>query len=126
MIVAGTLWGSVVARIKRTWGGGSSMIFKRALNADWESICTSSMIYTRYWQTVGAKFASSRRERISPTPLLEAASISVTSKILPSSIPLQLAHARQGFPSTGCRQLTAFARIFEQVVLPVPREPVNR
>ena len=102
------------------------MIFRRALKADWESMCTSSMMYTRYLQTVGAKLASSRSDRMSFTPLLEAASISVTSRMLPSSIPLQTAHSRQGLPSTGPRQLTAFARIFEQVVLPVPREPVKR
>ena len=32
----------------------------------------------------------------------------------------------QGLPLSGCRQLTALARIFAQLVLPVPREPVNR
>ena len=32
----------------------------------------------------------------------------------------------KGSPLTGCRQLTAFAKILAQVVLPVPRTPVNR
>ena len=34
--------------------------------------------------------------------------------------------ALQGLPSTGCSQFTARARILAQVVLPVPRVPVNR
>ena len=32
----------------------------------------------------------------------------------------------QGFPLSGCRQLTALAKILAQLVLPVPREPVNK
>ena len=42
--VAGILWGSVVARIKRAWGGGSSSVFSSALKALVLSICTSSMM----------------------------------------------------------------------------------
>ena len=60
------------------------------------------------------------------TPLLLAASISTTSSTEPSSIPRQAAHSLQGLPSTGRSQLTALATILEQVVLPVPREPVKR
>ena len=60
------------------------------------------------------------------TPLLLAASISATSRTEPSSIPRQTSHSLQGFPSDGCRQLTALAMILEQEVFPVPREPVNR
>ena len=37
-----------------------------------------------------------------------------------------ISHSPQGSPSLGCRQLTARAKILAQVVLPVPREPVNR
>lgn len=33
--------------------------------------------------------------------LLDAASISTMSRILPSSIPLQISHSPQGFPFTG-------------------------
>ena len=38
---------SVVARMKITYDGGSSKVFRNALNAACESICTSSMINTR-------------------------------------------------------------------------------
>jgi len=38
----------------------------------------------------------------------------------------QALHLLQGFPFSGFKQFTAFARILAQVVLPVPREPVNR
>jgi len=37
-MVAGSLCGSVVARINITWAGGSSSVFKRALNAPVESM----------------------------------------------------------------------------------------
>ena len=60
------------------------------------------------------------------TPLLLAASISVTSSTEPSSMPLQISHTPQGLPSCWFGQLTALAMILEQEVLPVPREPVNR
>ena len=84
------------------------------------------MMYTRYFAVAGVKLDSSMRERMLSTPLLLAASISTTSKMDPSSNPLQISHWPQGSPSLGCRQLTARARILAQVVLPVPREPVNR
>ena len=42
-MVAGTFWGSVVARMNTTWGGGSSRVLSRALKAELESLCTSSM-----------------------------------------------------------------------------------
>ena len=61
-----------------------------------------------------------------PIALLEAASIATTSRMLPLSIPLQISHSPQGSPFWGCRQLTALAKILAQVVLPVPRTPVNR
>ena len=53
-MVAGTLWISVVARMKSTWDGGSSSVFSRALNAPVDSICTSSMMYTRFLTEDGA------------------------------------------------------------------------
>jgi len=43
-MVAGNLWRSVVAMMKTTCEGGSSRIFKRALNAEVESMWTSSMM----------------------------------------------------------------------------------
>ncbi len=60
------------------------------------------------------------------TPLLEAASISSTSVVVPASMARQAAHSPQGLPSCGSRQLTAFANILAQLVFPVPREPQNR
>ena len=52
-IVAGTLLSSVVARMKMRCSGGSSMIFKSALNAAMDSMCTSSMMYTRRLTSLG-------------------------------------------------------------------------
>ena len=52
-MVGSSLWTSVVARMKITWGGGSSRVFRRALKAATESMCTSSMMYTRYLAEVG-------------------------------------------------------------------------
>ena len=45
-MVAGSLCGSVVARMNTAWRGGSSSVFKSALKAESDSICTSSMMYT--------------------------------------------------------------------------------
>ena len=106
--------------------GGSSKIFSKALKAAVESICTSSTMYTRLRTAAGAYTASSRRARIWSTPLLEAASSSTTSKMEPLSMPTQAGHFPQGLPWTGDSQLTALAKILAQVVLPVPRVPVNR
>ena len=69
---------------------------------------------------------SSRISRMSSTPLLEAASISSTSVAAPLSMERQAAHSPQGPAAVGCSQLTAFASILAQDVLPVPREPQNR
>ena len=44
IMVGGTLCASVVASMKTACSGGSSMIFRRALKADWESMCTSSIM----------------------------------------------------------------------------------
>ena len=100
-MVAGTLCSSVVARMNSRCSGGSSMIFSRALKASRESMWTSSMMYTRFFSTEGGYTASSRRVRASLTLPLEAASSSVTSSRVPASMRAQ-------------------------VVLPVPRVPVNR
>ena len=45
-IVSGILCSSVVAIMKMTWAGGSSIDFSRALNEWDESWCTSSMMKT--------------------------------------------------------------------------------
>ena len=43
-IVAGSFWGSVVARMNTACFGGSSRVLSSALNAPVESMCTSSMM----------------------------------------------------------------------------------
>ena len=55
-----------------------------------------------------------------------AASISTTFKDVPAKICLQLGHSPQGLPSTGCSQLTLFAKSFAILVLPVPLVPQNK
>ena len=42
--VTGTLRISVVAKMNFTWAGGSSSVFNKALKAEVESMCTSSMM----------------------------------------------------------------------------------
>lgn len=78
-IVAGSFCGSVVASINFTCAGGSSNVFSSALNAPVDNICTSSIIYTLYFASVGKKFTSSRMALISSTLLFDAASISTIS-----------------------------------------------
>ena len=90
-MVAGMDCNSVVARMKSRCAGGSSMIFSSALNALVESMCTSSIIYTRVLTSEGVNCASSRNARILSTPLLEAASISSTSMQAPESMLRQAA-----------------------------------
>jgi hypothetical protein len=46
--------------------------------------------------------------------------------MLPFSMPRQEGHLLQGLPLTGFSQFTARAKIFAQVVLPVPLVPVNK
>ena len=125
-MVAGTLFSSVVASINIRCSGGSSIIFSKALNAEFESIWTSSIIYTRFLNVAGEYITSSRRDLTSSTLLFEAASISTISRAVPSSIARQEAHFPHGFPFCGFSQLTALARILAQVVLPVPLVPTKR
>ena len=66
-----------------------------------ESMCTSSMMYTRFFTCVGEKTASSRRARTLSTPLLEAASSSTTSRMLPSSMPRQAGQQSAGIAVHG-------------------------
>ena len=77
--VAGIFFGSVVARMKTTWAGGSSSVFRNALNAGPESMWTSSTMYTLKRPRAGEYFTFSRSVRMSSTPVFEAASISITS-----------------------------------------------
>ncbi len=62
---------------------------------------------------------------MSSTLLFEAASISTTSSARPSRISTQGSQVSSGSPSTGERQLTAFATMRAVEVLPVPRGPTK-
>ena len=84
------------------------------------------MIYTRYLPSEGGYCTWFRISRTSSTPLLDAASISMTFRELPAAIFLQDGHSPQGLPLFGCSQFTARAKIFATLVLPVPRVPQNR
>src|SRR5699024_10650909 len=126
MIVAGILCGSVVARMKMAWPGGSSNVFSSALNAPVVIMCTSSMMYILYLVSVGAYLAFSLIFLISLSLLLLVASLSMTSLAEPSVMLMQMSHSLQGSPSGPKRQLRAFANIFAMLVLPVPRGPLNR
>src|SRR4029079_13801939 len=123
-MVGSILCFSVVAKIKIAYGGGSSNVFKNALNALTLSICTSSTIYTLYFPACGANRTCSTRERISSTELLLAASSSCMFNDVPSLKLLHELHMLQASPSgCGFSQLIVFASIRAQVVLPTPRGP---
>ena len=124
-IVAGSFCGSVVARINITFSGGSSRVLSSALKAPVESMCTSSMMYTFFRPMAGGYLTLSLSSLILSTPLLEAASISITSMKVPSLIAMQFAQCPQG-RSPSDRQFTALARILAVVVLPVPLVPQKR
>ena len=126
MIVAGTRCGSVVAKMNIANAGGSSSVFKSALNAAGESMWTSSKIYTRRLPTVGGYMTLSKRSRICSTRLLDAASNSKMSAAFASDSARQARHSPHGSPSCGFSQLTARARILAVLVLPVPRGPQKR
>ena len=72
--------------------------------------------------------ARSRSSRASSTPRLLAASISITSRLVPPfQMRRQLSHSPQGSPlSRRLGQLSAMARIRAAVVFPTPRGPVSR
>jgi len=63
---------------------------------------------------------------MSSTLLLEAPSISMTSKDVLFRISRQLSHLSQGAGVGPVSQLRALARILAMVVLPTPRGPENR
>ena len=85
-MVIGILCTSVVAKIKITYEGGSSSVFKSALKAPIESICTSSMIYTLNFPSTGEYDTSSMISRMLSTPLFDAASISITFTLAPADM----------------------------------------
>ena len=67
--MTGTLWTSVVAKMNFTCGGGSSSVFRNALNAAFESMWTSSTMKILKRSRGGRYCAFSRSSRTSSTPL---------------------------------------------------------
>ena len=126
IIVAGIFCGSVVANINIIYSGGSSNVFNNALKAPIESIWTSSIIYTLYFDIDGTKLTLFFISLISSTPLFDAASISIISGLLLLLNDLQFSHSLQASPSLLFKQLIAFANNFALLVLPVPLGPVNK
>ena len=127
-IVGSTRCGSVVASTNTTRGGGSSSVLSRALKAAVESMWHSSTTYTFQRACTGANRERSIRSRMLSTPVLEAASISITSRAVPAAIVVQSSQVPQGSgvgPSL-LRQLSERARILALEVLPVPRGPLKR
>ena len=127
-MVGSTRWGSVVASTNTTRGGGSSRVLSRALKAAVESMWHSSTTYTFQRACTGAKRERSISSRMLSTPVLEAASISITSRALPAAMEVQSSHTPQGSgvgPSLAM-QLSERARMRALEVLPVPRGPLNR
>src|SRR5436190_24096409 len=120
--------------MKTTFGGGSSTVFKRALNDDVESLCTSSMIKTRYRSRAGVMLMFSRMiSRILSTCVFEAASNSRTSIERLSAISVHEGHGSGSVVLRGLMfglsvlwQFNAFAKRRAVVVLPTPRAPANR
>ena len=126
MIVARTLSPSVVAKMKRTYGGGSSSVFSSAFHAAFESIWHSSTMKILYFDEVGLNCTASMMGFTSSTLLCEAASSSVTSMERPAAISRQLSHAPHGSTPFGSEQFSAFAKMRESVVLPMPLGPMKR
>ena len=100
-------------------------VFNKALAAAVESMWTSSTMYTFHRPGVPSP-AWATRSRMASTPLFDAASSSWTFRELPWVISIQDVQVSQGSPSTGASQLSAFAKIRADEVLPVPRGPLNR
>ena len=88
-IVGGNFKGSVVARINLTKGGGSSSVLRRALNASFVNICTSSIIKILKRAVAGLYLVCSIKSRISSILREDAASISIISICLPSFAMVQ-------------------------------------
>lgn len=116
--------GSVVAKMKRTWAGGSSRVLRRALKALLESMWASSRMKTFLGAERGARRIRSLSSRTSSTELLLAASISTTSGWVPFCTAWQWGQAPQGFSSPW--HPTAMARRRAVVVFPTPLGPEKR
>ena len=125
-MVAGILCTSVVANMKAACGGGSSSVFKSALKAAVESMCTSSMMYILYLPRVGTYLTLSRSSRTLSTPVLDAPSISKTSTDEPEAMVLHDSQLLHGVGVGPSAQLRHLARILAAVVLPTPLGPEKR
>src|SRR5215467_5650009 len=121
-IVGSTFSGSVVAKMNFTCSGGSSSVLSSALNAALESMCTSSMMYTLNRARAGRYEALAIRSRTLSTPVLDAASISITSMSSPRAMALHDSHFPQGVVVglSYFSQLRHLARMRAVEVLPVP------
>src|SRR4030065_2985840 len=95
-MVAGILCTSVVANMKAACGGGSSSVFKSALKAAVESMCTSSMMYILYLPRVGTYRTLSRSSRTLSTPAVGGPSILKTSTDEPEAMVLHDSHLLPG------------------------------
>ena len=125
-IVGSTLSPSVVAKTKRTCAGGSSRVFRSAFHAAFESMWHSSTMKILNFELAGLNWTDSMIGLTSSTLLCDAASSSVTSSDRPPAISRQFGHLPQGSTPSGEAQLSAFAKMRESVVLPMPRGPTNR
>lgn len=74
----------------------------------------------------GAKPTVSKSDRTSSTLLLEAPSISRTSRERPSAISMQSGSSGSNSMEGPSGQLRAFEKMREVEVLPVPRGPTKR
>ena len=84
------------------------------------------MMKILYFDEVGLNWTASMMGFTSSTLLCEAASSSVTSIERPAAISRQLSHSPHGSTPFGLVQLSAFAKMRESVVLPMPRGPMKR
>ena len=75
---------------------------------------------------LGAYWTLSIKSRVSSTLARDAASTSIKSTNLPSSIATQALHIPQGVELTPVSQFRHLARILAKVVLPTPRVPANK
>ena len=93
-----------------------------------ESMWHSSITYTFQRACTGAKRERSISSRMLSTPVLEAASISITSRAMPAAMAVHSSHWPQGsgVGSAPAMQLSDRARMRALEVLPVPRGPLNR
>src|SRR5699024_8375409 len=118
---------SVVARMNTANDGGSSRVFKKALNADVDNICTSSMMKSLYVPCAGGIRTCSLSVLIYSTELLEAASSSMMLGAFFLSNERHERHVPQASKSSEIfSQLMVLARMRAVVVFPTPLGPQNK